>query len=171
MKKLDEIMELMADEMQDFQNGLLQMKKMTDELNTRSIPITTEVMEKQLRFFFQKQQEKEVLAVENLKSIDNKLKDAYLLPKTFGIVLGTLIILLVTIIGFLSFKLIELKDEKIECYQSLSYNFLYEKNPGQKETSGYKTMILRTALIDQKSTWFGNTYIKIDLKLFKNNQA
>ena len=65
-------MELMADEMQDFQNGLLQMKKMTDELNTRSIPITTEVMEKQLKFFFQQQQDKEAIAAERLTAIDIK---------------------------------------------------------------------------------------------------
>ena len=133
MKKLDEIMELMADEMQDFQNALLQMKKMTDELSTRSIPITTEVMEKQLMSFFQKQQEKELLAAERLTAIDIKLRKAYILPKSLGVVLGSLIILLITLIGFLSFKLIELKDEKIENYQSSSYNLFFEKNPQQKE--------------------------------------
>ena len=133
MKKLDEIMELMSDEMQDFQNGLLQMKKMTDELNTRSIPITTEVMEKQLRSFFQKQQEKEALAAERLQSIDNKLKNAYLLPKNLGVIFGSLIILLITLIGFLSFKLIELKDEKIENHQSRAYDIFFERNPQQKE--------------------------------------
>ena len=148
MKKLDEIMELMADEMQDFQNGLLQMKKMTDELNTRSIPITTEVLEKQLKFFFQQQQEKEAIASERLNIIDIKLKKAYILPKNLGMIFGSLLILLITLIGYLSFKIIELKDEKIERQQSWSYENFFEKNPDQKETMEYKTLILRTALID-----------------------
>lgn len=141
-------MELMADEMQDFQHGLLQMKKMTDELNTRSIPITTEVLEKQLKFFFQQQQEKEALAAEKLTAIDVKIKNAYILPKDLGIIFGSLLILLLTLIGYLSFKIIELKDEKIERQQSWSYENFFEKNPDQKETMEYKTLILRTALID-----------------------
>ena len=133
MKKLDEIMELMADEMQDFQNGLLQMKKMTEELNTRSIPINTEVMEKQLKFFFQKQQEKEAIAAERLTAIDVKLKNAYILPKNLGMIFGSLLILLITLIGFLSFELIETMDDKPHEQPSILYNQYLMENPEQKE--------------------------------------
>ncbi|MHA6279541.1 DUF6730 family protein [Salinimicrobium sp. CAU 1759] len=133
MKKLDEIMELMADEMQDFQNGLLQMKKMTDDLNTRSIPITTEVLEKQLKFFFQQQQEKEAIAAERLTAINIKLKNAYILPKNLGMILGSLLILLVSLIGYLSFELITFKDEKFENHQSREYDIFFEGYPEQKE--------------------------------------
>ena len=133
MKKLDEIMELMADEMQDFQNGLLQMKKMTEELNTRSIPITTEVMEKQLKFFFQKQQEKEAIAAERLIAIDVKLKNVYILPKSLGMIFGSLLILLVSLIGYLSFKIIALKDEEFEEKLTRSYNIYLQENPEQKK--------------------------------------
>lgn len=133
MKKLDEIMELMADEMQDFQNGLLQMKKMTEELNTRSIPITTEVMEKQLKPFFQKQQEKEALAAERLQSIDNKLKNAYILPKNLGMMFGSLLILLISLIGYLSFEIIALKDKEIEEKLARFCNTYLLENPDRKE--------------------------------------
>jgi hypothetical protein len=133
MKKLDEIMELMSDEMQDFQNGLLQMKKMTEELNTRSIPITTEVMEKQLRSFFQKQQEKEVLATERLTAIDIKLKKAYILPKNLGMIFGSLLILLFSLVGYLSFEIIALKDKEIEEKLARSYNTYLQENPEQKK--------------------------------------
>lgn len=133
MKKLDEIMELMADEMQDFQNGLLQMKKMTDELNTRSIPISTELMEKQLKFFFQKQQEKEAIAAERLTAIDIKLKNAYILPENLGMIFGSLLILLITLIGYLSFEVIALKDEEIEEKLTRSYNIYLQENPEQKK--------------------------------------
>ncbi|MHA6279346.1 DUF6730 family protein [Salinimicrobium sp. CAU 1759] len=133
MKKLDEIMELMSDEMQDFQNGLLQMKKMTEELNTRSIPITTEVMEKQLRSFFQKQQEKEVLATERLTAIDIKLKKAYILPKNLGMIFGSLLILLFSLVGYLSFEIIVLKDKEIEEKLARSFNTYLQENPEQKK--------------------------------------
>lgn len=133
MKKLDEIMELMADEMQDFQNGLLQMKKMTNELNTRSIPITTEVMEKQLKFFFQKQQEKEAMDAERLTAIDVKLKNAYILPKNLGMIFGSLLILIFTLIGYLSFEVIEQKDEEIEENLARSYKTFLQENPEQKK--------------------------------------
>ncbi|NJY62105.1 hypothetical protein HC174_04965 [Salinimicrobium sp. CDJ15-81-2] len=133
MKKLDEIMELMADEMQDFQNGLLQMKKMTDELNMRSIPISTEVMEKQLKFFFQQQQEKEALAAERLQSIDHKLKNAYILPKNLGMIFGSLLIVIISLIGYLSFEVIALKDKEIEEKLNRSYNIYLQENPEQKK--------------------------------------
>ena len=126
-------MDLMSDEMQDFQNGLLQMKKMTEELNTRSIPITTEVMEKQLKFFFQKQQEKEVLAAERLTAIDIKLKNAYILPKNLGMIFGSLLILLITLIGYLSFEIIALKDKEIEENLARSYSTYLQVNPEQKK--------------------------------------
>ncbi|GHA43202.1 hypothetical protein GCM10007103_25590 [Salinimicrobium marinum] len=117
MKKLDEIMELMADEMQDFQEGLLQLKKMTDELQSRSIPISTEVMEKHLNFFFQQQQEKEALVAERFNAIDEKLKRAYILPKSLGIIAGGILILLISLIGYLTFELKETKNGKFEVDQ------------------------------------------------------
>lgn len=118
MKKIDEIMELLADEMQDFQKGLLEMKKMTDELQTRSIPISTEVMEKHLNFFFQKQQERERLALENLELIDQKLKKAYILPQSIILFLGSILLVLVLAIGYLSCEVVQLKDEKLKSCRS-----------------------------------------------------
>lgn len=126
-------MELMADEMQDFQNGLLQMKKMTEELNTRSIPISTEAMEKQLKFFFQQQQEKEAIASERLNIIDIKLKKAYILPKNLGMIFGSLLILLITLIGYLSFEIIVLKDEERKEKLAWSYKTYLQENPEQRK--------------------------------------
>lgn len=132
MKKLDEIMELMADEMQDFQVGLLQLRKMTNELQNRSIPISTEVMEEHLNFFFQKQQEREAQAAEKLTAIDEKLKKAYILPKNLGIILGCCLIFLFSLIGFLSYKFIKSKDEThqvLEKEQVKLYNRYFTENP------------------------------------------
>ena len=114
MKKLDEIMELMADEMQDFKEGLVQLKKMKDELQSRSIPLSTEVMEKHLNSFFQKQQGREALAIERLNTIDKKLQNAYILPKSLGKIFGSILILLITLIGYLSFELLQTKNIELE---------------------------------------------------------
>ena len=120
MKKVDEIMELLADEMQDFQNGLLKMKKMTDELQTRSIPISTEVMEKRLNFFFQKQQERESLALESLRAIDQKLKNATVVPRNIIVLFGSILLVLVLIIGYLSYEIGQFKEEKIKSLKEQS---------------------------------------------------
>ena len=114
MKKVDEIMELLADEMQDFKKGLLEMKKMTNELQTRSIPISTEVMEKHLNFFFQKQQIREKSILENLNAIDQKLKDAHILPKNVLLLLGSILLVLVLITAYLGFEVMQSEEEKIE---------------------------------------------------------
>lgn len=139
MKKLDEVMELMADEMQDFKEGLLQLKKMTADLQNRSIPISTEVMEKHLSSFFQKQQEKEIQAADKLQAIDQKLKEAYILPRKLGMISGSFLILLVTLIGYLTFEIIQLKDQEQEKYQSQEkeqvelFNQYFEANPQARE--------------------------------------
>ncbi|WP_424492387.1 DUF6730 family protein [Salinimicrobium sp. GXAS 041] len=133
MKKLDEIMELMADEMQDFQVGLLQLKKMTNELQNRSIPISTKVMEEHLNFFFQKQQEKETLAAEKLAAIDEKLKNAYILPKNLGMILGCCLILLISLIGYLGFEVIESKNQKLQEQPRILCDRYFLENPNEKE--------------------------------------
>ena len=117
MKKLDEIMELMADEIKDFQLSLLQLQKMSNELQNHSIPISTEVIEKHLNSFFQKQEEREALATEKLNAIDKKLKNAYILPKNIGMIFGSFLILLITLMGYLTFELIATKNEKFEVEQ------------------------------------------------------
>ena len=45
-------MELMTDEMDEFKKGLIQLQKLSNDLQNQSIPITTEVLEEQLSFFF-----------------------------------------------------------------------------------------------------------------------
>ncbi|SDK90166.1 hypothetical protein SAMN04488034_101848 [Salinimicrobium catena] len=133
MKKLDEIMELMTDEMDEFKKGLLQLQKLSNELHNRSIPITTEVLEKQLNFFFQKQEKREALTAEAFKTIDQKLKKAYLLPKSLGILFGSLLILLVTLIGYLTFLVVESEKGEDSSYSitkgesGIFNNYLEEK--------------------------------------------
>ena len=133
MKKLDEIMELMTDEMDEFKKGLLHLQKLSNELQNRSIPITTEALDKQLNFFFQKQEKRDGLTAEELRAIDQKLKKAYILPKSLGVILGSSLILLITLIGYLSFEIIALKNKEIEERLTRSYSTYLQENPEQKK--------------------------------------
>jgi hypothetical protein len=65
MKKLDEIMELMTDEMEDFKVAILKIEQLSKQLCDLSIPISTEALEKNLNIFLEKQEE------------ENRLKDEY----------------------------------------------------------------------------------------------
>ena len=133
MKKLDEIMELMTDEMDEFKKGLLQLQKLSNELHNRSIPITTEVLEKQLSFFFQKQEKRDDLTAKAFKTIDQKLKKAYILPKSLGIIFGSFLILLITLIGYLTFLVVESEkgentsSPNISKESSISINYILKK--------------------------------------------
>ena len=132
-------MELMADEMKDFNEGLLHLQKLSNELHNHSIPISAEVMEKHLHFFFQQQQEKEALAAEKLNAIDKKLKNAYILSKNLGMIFGSFLILLITLIGYLSVELIETKNEELEVKQMVQkeqinlYKRYFSENSEVKE--------------------------------------
>ena len=145
MKNLDEIKELMADEMKDFQLSLLQLQKISNELQNHSIPISTEVMEKHLDSFFQKQEKREALATERLIAIDKKLKDAYILPKNLGMIFGSFLILLITLIGYLSVELIATKNENFEVEQMMKeeptdlYDQYFLEKPELKE--GYENWL------------------------------
>ncbi|MDT0690318.1 DUF6730 family protein [Salegentibacter sp. F188] len=88
MKKLDEIMELMADEMADFKTTILELQRLSDKLFDLSIPITTEALEKDLNIFLQKQETESQERDKILKGIDKKLKNARLIPNYLLILFG-----------------------------------------------------------------------------------
>ena len=67
MKKLDEIMELMTDEMADFKAAILELDELSKQLTTLSIPISTEALEKNLNIFLEKQKEENSIKDEILK--------------------------------------------------------------------------------------------------------
>ena len=63
MKKLDEIMELMTDEMADFKVAILKLELLSKQISTLSIPISTEALDNNLNTFLEKQEK------------ENRLKD------------------------------------------------------------------------------------------------
>ena len=138
MKKIDEIMELMSDELADFKESVLQLKDHSTALQKMSIPITTEALEKNLNAFLEKQEEESRLKDDVLKSIDQKLKHAILMPRYILIIFGILGILSLGLVGYFGYTIEIAKEEKFEFYQMMKnsenrYQEYFSENPELKE--------------------------------------
>jgi hypothetical protein len=130
MKKLDEIMELMADEMADFKSSLKRLEDLSNKLHKTSVPLSTEVLEKHLNSFLELQQQKENARTGNLELILSKLERAYILPKSLArILLSILLALLISFI-YLTYNLIESQNENRELNK-----LLRKEIPIQKENN------------------------------------
>ncbi|MBZ9630385.1 hypothetical protein LB465_06295 [Salegentibacter sp. LM13S] len=128
MKKLDEIMELMADEMEDFKTAVLELQKLSEQLVKMSIPISTEALEKNLNTFLLKQQAEKEKTDETLKEIDKKLKHARIIPNYLLILLGIFGILALGSVGYFGYTDKKNVEENFEVYQMImeSQNKSYE---------------------------------------------
>tara|TARA_R100000935_G_scaffold57536_1_gene91690 strand:- start:9987 stop:10436 length:450 start_codon:yes stop_codon:yes gene_type:complete len=139
MKKLDEIMELMTDEMTDFKAAILELDLLSKQLFNLSIPITTEAMEKKLNIFLEKQEEENQLKDEVLQEIEKKLKNARIIPNYLLILLGTLGIITLGLLSYFGYTTKVAAKEKFEIYQLIkeSENDNYQQylsiNPEIKE--------------------------------------
>jgi len=129
MKKLDEIMELMTDEMADFKTSVLQLKEHSKELQNMSIPITTEAFEKNLNIFLEKQEEENQSKHAILNSIDKKLEHTMIIPNYILVIFGILGILMLGLVGYFGFTAKAAKEEKFEMYWMMikSENEQYEE--------------------------------------------
>ena len=128
MKKLDEIMELMADEMADFKTAVLDLQKRSEQLAEMSIPISTEALEKNLNSLLQKQEAENEKRKEILHGIDRKLKNARLLPNYLLILFGICGILGLGLLGYFGHTSNEKLEENFEVYRIImeSQNKLHE---------------------------------------------
>jgi nitrate reductase NapE component len=128
MKKLDEIMELMADEMKDFKTAVLELKKLSEQLANMSIPISTAALEKNLNIFLQKQEVEKEKTDEILKEIDRKLKHARVIPNYLLILFGILGILALGLVGYFGYSNNNKQKENFEVYRTImeSQNMSYE---------------------------------------------
>ncbi|CAM4056925.1 DUF6730 family protein [Gillisia hiemivivida] len=139
MKKLDEIMELMADEMADFKVAILELELLSKQLSKISIPITTEALEKNLNIFLEKQEEENRLKDEVLKEIEKKLKHARIIPNYLLILFGTLGIIALSLLGYFGYTAKAAEKEKFEIYRIIlesendSYQQYLSINPEIKD--------------------------------------
>jgi hypothetical protein len=139
MIKLDEIMELMTDEMDDFKTAILKLDLLSKQLFNLSIPISTEAMEKNLNIFLEKQEEEKRLKDEVLKEIEKKLKHARIIPNYLLILLGTLGIMALGLLGYFGYIAKAAEKEKFEIYRMImeadngDYQDYFSENPEIKD--------------------------------------
>lgn len=139
MKKLDEIMELMTEEIADFKQTILSLREITNELNERSIPISTEALEDHLERFLKNQKEKSDYNTALVEGIDRKLKRAALIPKRIIILYCSVIVIHLSLIGYLLYANHKIEKEKQELmiFIETSNNSFIQKaileNPDIKE--------------------------------------
>ena len=128
MKKLDEIMELMADEMVDFKTAVLELQRLSEKLVKLSIPITTEALEKDLNSFLQNQEAEKEKTDEILQDIDRKLQHARLLPNYLLLLFGIAGILGLGLLGYFGYTSNEKIEQNFEAYRMImeSQNTLHE---------------------------------------------
>ena len=118
MKKLDEIMELMTDEMADFKLAILKLRKLSGEIEKMSIPITTEALEKNLNTFLHKQEAQKEKSDEILMEIDRKLKHARVIPNYLLILFGISGIIALGSMGYFGYSSKEKVEENFEVYRT-----------------------------------------------------
>ncbi len=138
MKKLDEIMELMADEMADFKVSLLRLEELSKQLDELSVPISTEAIDKNLEHFLETQREADTIKDELLKEINNKLKRASLIPKYILVLFGSCFLILLLLLGHFIYSNKVSEEQKLELYRSISeskiqsYHINFSENPELK---------------------------------------
>ena len=139
MKKLDEIMELMADEMADFKTSLEKLEALSKELNEMSIPISTAAIDENLQSFLQKQEEDNELKNELLRDINIQLERANLIPTYILVLFGSILVLLISGLGYFIYANKNIEEEKFQIYRTISeselesYQIFFSENPEIKE--------------------------------------
>jgi hypothetical protein len=128
MKKLDEIMEMMADEMVDFKTAVMELQRLSEKLVKLSIPITTEALEKGLNSFLQNQEAEKEKTDEILQDIDRKLQHARLIPNYLLILFGICVMFGLGLLGYFGYTSNEKIEQNFEVYRTImeSQNKLYE---------------------------------------------
>jgi|GEM_PF-1187061 len=119
MKKLDEIMELMADEMKDFKTAVLELQELSGQLVKMSIPISTEAVERNLNIFLQKQEAEKEKTNEIFKEIDRKLKHARVIPNYLLILFGISGIIALGFVGYFGYTSKEKVEDNFEVYRTI----------------------------------------------------
>ncbi|WP_350289219.1 DUF6730 family protein [uncultured Croceitalea sp.] len=111
MKKLDDIIELLTDEIDGFQNSIKKLEGLSKGLN--EVKVDTSKLEYHLKEHIRHQERVQLNNKRTLNDIDKKLKRAKLIPKWLLVLFLSALIIMSMAIGYLSFQVIQLnKNEK-----------------------------------------------------------
>lgn len=139
MKKLDEIMELMSDEMADFEINVHHLQQLNKELESQSIPISTAALEVKLQEFLTRQIEMNLEKDKAVLDIKSEIKKSNIIPKNILTLFATVLLLLLTAGGYFGYQNHFQKSRVIELYEMVleseteNYNRFFSEYPKLKE--------------------------------------
>ena len=110
MKKLDDIMELLTDEINGFQNSIKKLEGLSKGLN--GVKVDTSKLEYHLKEYLRHQGRVQSQNMKTLNDIDKKLKRARLIPKWQLVLFLSVLIIMSIVIGYLSFQMVQLKKKE-----------------------------------------------------------
>ncbi|MEM9078799.1 MAG: DUF6730 family protein [Bacteroidota bacterium] len=110
MKKLDDIMELLTDEINGFQNSIKKLEVLSKGLN--EVKVDTSKFEYHLKEHLRHQVRIQSQNTRTLNDINKRLKRAGLIPKWLLILFLSLLIILSMVIGYLSFQVVQLNKKE-----------------------------------------------------------
>ena len=111
MKKLDDIMELLTDEINGFQNSIKKLERLSKGLS--EVKVDTSKLEYLLKEHLRHEERVQSQNTRTLNDINRKLKLAKLIPKWLLVLFLSALIIVSMAIGYLSFQVVQLnKKEK-----------------------------------------------------------
>lgn len=111
MKKMDDIMELLIDEISGFQKSIEKLEGLSSNLNDFKLKVDTSKIEFLLKENLRTQERVQSQNRQALKKIDEKLKRSKLIPKWLLVLfLSSLLIMSITF-GYLGFQVVKLNRE------------------------------------------------------------
>ncbi|GMN11878.1 hypothetical protein MTsPCn9_11540 [Croceitalea sp. MTPC9] len=113
MKKIDEIMELLTEEINGFEKSVEKLECLSKNLNEIKVKADTSNMEYRLKEHLRAQERIESQNKQTLKELNQKLKRAKLVPKWLLILFLSVLIMLTIVIGYLSFQVVQLNKDKM----------------------------------------------------------
>ncbi len=113
MKKMDEIMELLTEEINDFHKSIEKLEGLSKNLNEVRVKADTSNMEYHLKEYVRRQERIQSQNQQTLKELNQKLKRTKLFPKWLLILFLSVLMMLTIVIGYLSFQVVQLNKDKV----------------------------------------------------------
>ncbi|WP_350290513.1 DUF6730 family protein [uncultured Croceitalea sp.] len=111
MKKMDEIMELLTEEINGFKKSIEKLEGLSNNLNEVKVKADTSKVEYYIKEHLRGQERIQSLNQRSIKEINQKLKRAKIIPKWLLVLFLSAIIMLSMVITYLSFKVVQ--NEKV----------------------------------------------------------
>lgn len=155
-KKLDEVMELLTDELDEFNKSIHRLEQLTENVDNIKVEATTYEIQKIIREHLEKERSEKESIKYNIGSINQAVSRAMIIPKALVwlimILLGTSLVML----SYLGFKVAQLDTIRKKSFDAgeqeviTSLRGYFNENPGLYES--YRAWRLKGKEVDSTRT-------------------